>query len=418
MSQPTAAPAAQMSPEEAVRRIGQAKELLHKEVHKVIIGQDEMIEQMMICIFARGHCLTIGVPGLAKTLTVSTLAKALHLKFSRIQFTPDLMPSDITGTEIIDVDPATGKRTFRFVQGPVFANIVLADEINRTPPKTQAALLQAMQEYEVTSAGKTYPLELPFFVMATQNPIEQEGTYPLPEAQLDRFMLSINIGYPTRSEEREIVMATTQTVRHEIQPVLTGRDILWIQQLVRQVPASQHMIDYAVDLVRATRPKEPPSPDFVKNWLAWGAGPRAAQNLILTAKARALLHGRYAVTADDIRAMAFPVLRHRIFTNFNADAEGVDVDQVIERLLETIPEPTYGEPVSPKPRPAKKPHASRTAGVPPTAESSGEPVPRTAPVTPAEIDAANAAPPMPPPAARPIVQPTPPPGAKPQPRSG
>ncbi len=418
MSQPTAVPAAQMSPEEAVRRIGQAKELLHKEVHKVIIGQDEMIEQMMICIFARGHCLTIGVPGLAKTLTVSTLAKALHLKFSRIQFTPDLMPSDITGTEIIDVDPATGKRTFRFVQGPVFANIVLADEINRTPPKTQAALLQAMQEYEVTSAGKTYPLELPFFVMATQNPIEQEGTYPLPEAQLDRFMLSINIGYPTRSEEREIVMATTQTVRHEIQPVLTGRDILWIQQLVRQVPASQHMIDYAVDLVRATRPKEPPSPDFVKNWLAWGAGPRAAQNLILTAKARALLHARYAVTADDIRAMAYPVLRHRIFTNFNADAEGVDVDQVIERLLEAIPEPTYGEPVSPKPRPAKKPHAPRTAGVPPTTESAGEPMPRTAPVIPAEIDAGNVAPPMPPPAARPIVQPTPPPGAKPQPRSG
>jgi len=418
MSQPTAAPAAQMSPEEAVRRIGQAKELLHKEVHKVIIGQDEMIEQMMICIFARGHCLTIGVPGLAKTLTVSTLAKALHLKFSRIQFTPDLMPSDITGTEIIDVDPATGKRTFRFVQGPVFANIVLADEINRTPPKTQAALLQAMQEYEVTSAGKTYPLELPFFVMATQNPIEQEGTYPLPEAQLDRFMLSINIGYPTRSEEREIVMATTQTVRHEIQPVLTGRDILWIQQLVRQVPASQHMIDYAVDLVRATRPKEPPSPDFVKNWLAWGAGPRAAQNLILTAKARALLHGRYAVTADDIRAMAFPVLRHRIFTNFNADAEGVDVDQVIERLLETIPEPTYGEPVSPKPRSAKKASASRTAGVPPTSQAAPEPVPRTAPVLSTEVDASNAAEPMPPPAPRPIVQPTPPPGAKPQPRSG
>lgn len=418
MSQPTAAPAAQMSPEEAVRRIGQAKELLHKEVHKVIIGQDEMIEQMMICIFARGHCLTIGVPGLAKTLTVSTLAKALHLKFSRIQFTPDLMPSDITGTEIIDVDPATGKRTFRFVQGPVFANIVLADEINRTPPKTQAALLQAMQEYEVTSAGKTYPLELPFFVMATQNPIEQEGTYPLPEAQLDRFMLSINIGYPTRSEEREIVMATTQTVRHEIQPVLTGRDILWIQQLVRQVPASQHMIDYAVDLVRATRPKEPPSPDFVKNWLAWGAGPRAAQNLILTAKARALLHGRYAVTADDIRAMAFPVLRHRIFTNFNADAEGVDVDQVIERLLETIPEPTYGEPVSAKPRSAKKASASRTAGVPPAAQPAPEPVPRTAPVLSTEVDASNSAEPMPPPAARPIVQPTPPPGAKPQPRSG
>ncbi|MCR4411277.1 MAG: MoxR family ATPase, partial [Thermoguttaceae bacterium] len=341
----TAAPSSTppMSPEETVRRVAQAREMLLHEVHKVIIGQDEMLEQMLICIFARGHCLTIGVPGLAKTLTVSTLAQALHMKFSRIQFTPDLMPSDITGTEIIDQDMATGKRSFRFVKGPIFANIVLADEINRTPPKTQAALLQAMQEYEVTSAGQTYKLDLPFFVMATQNPIEQEGTYPLPEAQLDRFMLSINIGYPTRAEEREIVMATTQAVRKEIQPVLQGRDVLWIQQLVRQVPASQHMVDYAVDLVRATRPKEPPSPDFVKKWLAWGAGPRAAQNLILTAKARAILHGRFAVTADDIRAVAYPVLRHRIFTNFNADAEGVDVDQVIEKLLTTVPEPSYGE---------------------------------------------------------------------------
>ncbi|HQF15227.1 MAG TPA: AAA family ATPase, partial [Thermogutta sp.] len=272
MSQSASAAMPQMSPEEAVRRVAQARELLLKEVHKVIIGQDEMIEQMIICIFARGHCLTIGVPGLAKTLTVSTLARAMHLKFSRIQFTPDLMPSDITGTEIIDVDPTTGKRSFRFVHGPIFANIVLADEINRTPPKTQAALLQAMQEYEVTVGGKTYPLEQPFFVMATQNPIEQEGMYPLPEAQLDRFMLSINITYPTRAEERDIVMATTQITKQEIQPVLTGRDIIWIQQLVRQVPIAQHMVDYAVDIVRATRPKEPPSPDFVKNWLAWGAG--------------------------------------------------------------------------------------------------------------------------------------------------
>ena len=236
-SRPMPAATPQMSPEEAVRRVAQAREALVGEVHKVIIGQDEMIEQMLICIFARGHCLTIGVPGLAKTLTVSTLAQALHLKFTRIQFTPDLMPSDITGTEIIDQDPATGKRTFRFVQGPVFSNIVLADEINRTPPKTQAALLQAMQEHEVTVAGNTYQLDPPFFVMATQNPIEQEGTYPLPEAQLDRFMLSINIGYPTRSEEREIVMATTQTARQEIRPVLSGQDILWIQQLVRQVPS-------------------------------------------------------------------------------------------------------------------------------------------------------------------------------------
>ncbi len=374
----------QISPEEAVRRVAQAREALVSEVHKVIIGQDEMIEQMLICLFARGHCLTIGVPGLAKTLTVATLAQALRMKFSRIQFTPDLMPSDITGTEIIDQDPATGQRTFRFVRGPVFANIVLADEINRTPPKTQAALLQAMQEYEVTVAGQTYKLEQPFFVMATQNPIEQEGTYPLPEAQLDRFMLSINIGYPTRAEEREIVMSTTQVSRHEVRAVLHAQDILWIQQLVRAVPASQHMVDYAVDLVRATRPKEPPSPEFVKNWLAWGAGPRAAQYLILGAKARAIMHGRYAVTAEDIRALAFPVLRHRIFTNFNADAEGIDVDQIIEKLLETVPEPTYGEKISPKPKtdrqPAAAPAAAPATAIPQPAAAVGLQAPRFGPV--------------------------------------
>ncbi len=384
MSSPPQGGTPQMSPEEAVRRIAQAREMLLSEVHKVIIGQSDMIEQMLICIFARGHCLTIGVPGLAKTLTVSTLARALHMKFSRIQFTPDLMPSDITGTEIIDEDRATGQRQFRFVKGPVFSNIVLADEINRTPPKTQAALLQAMQEYEVTSAGKTYSLELPFFVMATQNPIEQEGTYPLPEAQLDRFMLSINIGYPTRNEEREIVLSTTQNVKKEIHPVLQGRDVLWIQQLVRQVPTSQHMVDYAVDLARATRPKEPPSPDFVKNWLAWGAGPRAAQNMILGAKARAILHGRFAVTAEDIRTIAYPVLRHRIFTNFNADAEGIDVDQVIEKILTTIPEPSYGEAVGPaqrgKPRSAGREATSPAAAGPPgQAAPSRGPTPATAP---------------------------------------
>jgi MoxR-like ATPase len=356
-----------VSPEEAVRRIAQAREALISEVHKIIIGQDEMLEQMLICVFARGHCLTIGVPGLAKTLTVSTLSKALHLKFSRIQFTPDLMPSDITGTEIIEQDPQTGSRNFRFVRGPVFSNIVLADEINRTPPKTQAALLQAMQEHEVTAAGNTYKLDQPFFVMATQNPIEQEGTYPLPEAQLDRFMLSINIGYPTRSEEREIVMATTQTTRVEVRPVLNGQDIIWAQQLVRQVPTSQHVIDYAVDLVRATRPKEPPSPDFVKNWLAWGAGPRAAQNIILGAKARAILHGRFTVEAEDVRQMAKPVLRHRIFTNFNADAEGVDIDQVIERLIQTVPEPSYGEATPTKARRAAAPATPAASTAPPVA---------------------------------------------------
>jgi MoxR-like ATPase len=344
----------QITPEEAVRRVAQVREALLGEVHKVIIGQDEMLDQMLVCVFARGHCLTIGVPGLAKTLAVSTLAQALRLRFTRIQFTPDLMPSDITGTEIIDQDPATGKRSFRFVHGPVFSNIVLADEINRTPPKTQAALLQAMQEHEVTVAGNTYRLDPPFFVMATQNPIEQEGTYPLPEAQLDRFMLSINIGYPTRAEERAIVMATTQSASQEVRPVLQGPDVLWMQHVVRQVPASQHMVDYAVDLARATRPKEPPSPEFVKSWLAWGAGPRAAQYMVLGAKARAILHGRFAVAADDIRAMAYPVLRHRLFTNFNADAEGIGVDQVIEKILQTVAEPSYGE-APPKPRRSKAP---------------------------------------------------------------
>ncbi|MGL4594878.1 MAG: AAA family ATPase [Thermoguttaceae bacterium] len=359
----SAAPAsASLSPEEMVKRVCQAKDRLLKEVHKVIVGQDEMLEQMLICIFARGHCLTIGVPGLAKTLTVSTLAKALQMKFSRIQFTPDLMPSDITGTEIIDIDPVTGERKFRFVRGPIFTNVSLADEINRTPPKTQAALLQAMQEYEVTVAGKTYPLDPPFFVMATQNPIEQEGTYPLPEAQLDRFMLSIYIGYPTKDEERQIVLGTTQTKKVEIEPVLQAQDIVWIQQLVRQVAVSDHIIDYAVELVRATRPKELYSPQFVQNWLSWGAGPRAAQSIILTAKARAILNGRFAVSGDDIRTMCFPVLRHRIFTNFNADAEGVDVNKVIEKIIETIPEPSHGDPVAAKARQSAPAATSKPSG--------------------------------------------------------
>ncbi|MBN2216030.1 MAG: MoxR family ATPase [Pirellulales bacterium] len=363
-----------MTPDEAVRRIALAREKLLAEVHKVIVGQDEMIEQMLICMFARGHCLTIGVPGLAKTLTISTLAQALRMRFSRIQFTPDLMPSDITGTEIIDLDAGTGQRAFRFVHGPVFANIVLADEINRTPPKTQAALLQAMQEQEVTAAGKTYPLEPPFFVMATQNPIEQEGTYPLPEAQLDRFMLSINIGYPTRDEERRIVAATTQSAASPVAPVLSGKDILWIQQVVRQVPAAPHMIDYAVDIARGTRPKESDSRPFVDNWLAWGAGPRAAQNMILGAKARAILQGRAAVSAEDIRYLAFPVLRHRLFTNFNADAEGVGVEQIIERILQTVPEPSYGEPIGP---PAGKMRSTikedKNPGQPSTSKPPSEP---------------------------------------------
>jgi MoxR-like ATPase len=333
-----------IQPDEAVRRVARARDILVSEMHHVIIGQDEMIEQMLIALFARGHCLTIGVPGLAKTLTISTLARALHLKFSRIQFTPDLMPSDITGTEIIEEDPQSGRRIFRFVRGPVFANIVLADEINRTPPKTQSALLQAMQEYQVTAGGETYDLEPPFFVMATQNPIEQEGTYPLPEAQLDRFMLSINIGYPTRDEERQIVHATTRLETPQVREVMQSRDIIMVQQLVRQIPVTQHMVDYAVDLARATRPGEPGAPEFITNYLAWGAGPRAAQYLILGAKARALLKGRFAVHAADVRALAQPVLRHRLFTNFNADAEGISPAKIIDRLLETVQEPTYGEP--------------------------------------------------------------------------
>jgi MoxR-like ATPase len=265
------------------------------------------------------------------------------LKFNRIQFTPDLMPSDITGTEIIEEDAATGKREFRFVRGPVFANIVLADEINRTPPKTQSALLQSMQEYQVTAGGTTYDLELPFFVMATQNPIEQEGTYPLPEAQLDRFMLSINIGYPSRAEERQIVNRTTQTNKVEIRPLLRARDIVWIQQLVRQMPVADHVVDYAVDLARATRPNEAESPDFIKKWLSWGAGPRAAQYLTLGAKALALLMGRAVVHCSDVRAVAHPVLRHRIFPNFTADAEGIDTEQIVTMLLKSVPEPSYGE---------------------------------------------------------------------------
>jgi MoxR-like ATPase len=341
---PAYAISGKLTPEEALARVQDAAKSLKAELQKVIIGQEKMIEEMLICMFARGHCLTIGVPGLAKTLTVATMARALHGKFSRIQFTPDLMPSDITGTEIIDEDAASGKRNFRFVRGPIFANIVLADEINRTPPKTQAALLQAMQEYQVTAGSTTYELEQPFFVMATQNPIEQEGTYPLPEAQLDRFMFCINIGYPRRDEERLIVKATTQTEGSEIQPVLRGRDLIRIQQVVRLVPASDHVVDYAVDFARATRPKEPEAPPFIRNWLSWGAGPRAAQYLTLGAKARAVLHGRFAASAEDIRAVARPVLRHRLFTNFNADAEGIDVEHILSQLLETVPEPSHGEP--------------------------------------------------------------------------
>jgi len=322
-----------------VERLARARKAMFHELHKVIIGQNVVLEQLLIALFAGGHCLMIGVPGLAKTLMVSTLARVLSLSFKRIQFTPDLMPTDITGTEIMEED-ADGRRVFRFVKGPVFANIVLADEINRTPPKTQSALLEAMQEHSVTAAGQTYALPEPFFVLATQNPIEQEGTYPLPEAQLDRFMFSVFLGYPKRDEECAIVKSTTYDRQVQLQPVLDGEEILQIQQIVRRVPVSDHMINYAVDLVRATRPNEPDAGEVPKEYLAWGAGPRAAQALILGAKARALLHNRYAVAARDIRAMVGPVLRHRIFTNFNADAEGKTVDDILEWLVANVKEPS------------------------------------------------------------------------------
>ena len=323
----------------AIEQLGKAREVLLEEIHKIIVGQDEVIDQILTAMFCRGHCLLVGVPGLAKTLMISTLARVLKLNFRRIQFTPDLMPSDITGTQIIEEDPATGKRSFRFVQGPVFGNIILADEINRTPPKTQAALLQAMQEYQVTAAGNSYDLELPFFVLATQNPIEQEGTYPLPEAQLDRFMFNILVDYPSLEEERTIVKTTTYDHEVELRPVLRGTDILAIQKIVRRVPISDHVVDYALRLTRSTRPHSPDAPQFIKDWLSWGAGPRAAQYLVLGAKARTILAGRYNVTCDDIRKLAIPVLRHRIFTNFNADAEGVDSVKIIDLLLKSVKEP-------------------------------------------------------------------------------
>ena len=329
------------TPEElkVIEQLGHARDLLLKEIHKVIIGQDQVIEELLLAMFSRGHCLMVGVPGLAKTLLISTIAQVLKLKFARIQFTPDLMPSDITGTDVIEENRTTGERTFRFIHGPVFANIILADEINRTPPKTQAALLQAMQEYHVTAGGNTYPLELPFFVLATQNPIEQEGTYPLPEAQLDRFMFMINVDYPSREDERTIVKTTTADISHETRFVLGGTDIINIQKLVRRVPVSEHVVDYAVSLARATRPGTPESPQFINEWLTWGAGPRAAQYLVLGAKARALFSGRLNVTCDDIRKVAHPVLRHRVFTNFNADAEGMTPGKIVDRLLQTVPEP-------------------------------------------------------------------------------
>ena len=306
------------------------------ELRKVIVGQDTVVEQLLTVLFANGHCLVVGVPGLAKTLLVSTLAKILDLQFSRIQFTPDLMPSDITGTEILEDDPVTGKRAFKFLRGPIFANMVLADEINRTPPKTQAALLQSMQEYRVTAGGTTYPLALPFFVLATQNPIEFEGTYPLPEAQLDRFMFHISVGYPSDQEEERIVATTTSAYEAEPKKVMGVERILELQHLVRRIPVAEHVIRYAVRLARASRPS-PQSDSFVRDWVSWGAGPRAAQYLVLGAKARAALAGRPTPAADDVKAVAPAVLRHRIIPNFNAEADGISSLDIIAKLLEATP---------------------------------------------------------------------------------
>ena len=306
------------------------------EIRKVIVGQDEVIEEVLIALFARGHCLLVGVPGLAKTLLISTLAEILDLEFNRIQFTPDLMPSDITGTDILQEDAATGKRQFQFLKGPIFTNILLADEINRTPPKTQAALLQSMQEYKVTAGGTTFPLDLPFFVLATQNPIEQEGTYPLPEAQLDRFMLNIEIRYPNFDDEVQIVMQTTSTGKPSPRKVMEGSAILRYQNLVRRVPVSPFVVSYAVALAQRSRPKSPDATPFVKEYVEWGAGPRASQYLILGAKARTILQGRYAVSIEDIQALAPSVLRHRIIPNFKAQGEGLSSLDVISRLLSEV----------------------------------------------------------------------------------
>jgi MoxR-like ATPase len=317
---------------EAIETLARARESILAEIRKVIVGQDQVIEELLMAILADGHCLLIGVPGLAKTLMVSTLAGVLDLTFKRIQFTPDLMPSDITGTDIIEEDPASHARSFKFIRGPVFANVVLADEINRTPPKTQAALLQAMQEKQVTAGGNTHPLALPFFVLATQNPIELEGTYPLPEAQLDRFMYSIHVDYPSESEEREIVESTTSAYVPDLRKILTGADIQNLQRLVRRVPVGDHVLEFAIRLARSTRPGDGAA-DFVRNWVSWGAGPRASQYLILGAKTRAILRGKYAPETEDVRAVAQPVLRHRIVTNFNAEADGISAADIVDRLV-------------------------------------------------------------------------------------
>jgi MoxR-like ATPase len=328
-------------PDAAVEAVRNAHATLRAEIGQVVVGQAEVVDELLMAMFCRGHALVVGVPGLAKTLLISTIAKSVSLSFSRIQFTPDLMPSDITGTEVIEEDKSTGARELRFVKGPIFANVILADEINRTPPKTQAALLEAMQEHQVTTGGMQHKLPEPFFVLATQNPIEQEGTYPLPEAQLDRFMFNIVISYPGEEDEVEIIRRTTSSTEATAEPVIDAADVMNVQHLVRSCPVADHVMRYALRLVRATRIREHtpenPKPQIVQDYLSWGAGPRASQYLVLAAKARAVLNGNFHVTPDDVKAIALPVLRHRIITNFNAEADNVTTDDVIRTLLKETP---------------------------------------------------------------------------------
>jgi MoxR-like ATPase len=323
--------------DESIEKINQAYNQIREQMGKVIVGQAEVVDQLLIALFSRGHCLLEGVPGLAKTLMISTLARCLSMNFSRIQFTPDLMPADITGTDVLQENRDTGSREFRFLEGPLFHNVILADEINRTPPKTQAALLEAMQERQVTVGRQRHLLPDPFFVLATQNPIEQEGTYPLPEAQQDRFIFKVFVRYPSFEEERQIARQTTSIESDSIAPVLSDREVLDLQKIVRQVPVTEHEVDYALALVRQTRVGQPGAPAFIDEWLSWGAGPRAVQAMLLGGKARALLNGRTYVSTEDIKALAAPVLRHRIVTNFSAESEGVTPDRVIEKLVDETP---------------------------------------------------------------------------------
>ena len=324
--------------EQMARELVDAYERIKEQVHQVIVGQDAVLEQLLIAMLARGHCLLEGVPGLAKTLMIRSLAQAIDLGFRRIQFTPDLMPADITGTDIIQEDKQSGHRELIFEKGPIFSQLILADEINRTPPKTQAALLEAMQEHSVTIGGKTYDLDQPFFVLATQNPIEQEGTYPLPEAQRDRFIFQVLVEYPSREEERDIIKQTTSTFESKLKPVIDGPTLLRCQETVRKVPVPDHVYDFILDLVRMARPKEDQAADWVKDLIDWGPGPRACQQLVLGAKVRALLNGRFAAKVEDVKALAHPVLRHRIVPTFNAEAEGITVDSIIDRCIEAVPE--------------------------------------------------------------------------------